>query len=77
VNIDYHVEVDHHYYSVPYQLVHETADVRISATTVEFFVRSRRVASHVPLVRVIQGHDGPPPTCQRHTAAISSGRPGA
>ena len=47
VNIDYHVEVDHHYYSVPYQLVHETADVRISATTVEFFVRSRRVASHV------------------------------
>jgi transposase len=47
VNIDYHVEVDRHYYSVPYQLIHETADVRISASTVEFFVRGRRVASHV------------------------------
>ncbi len=47
VNIDYHVEVDHHYYSVPYQLVHETADIRIAASTVEFFVRGRRVASHV------------------------------
>ena len=47
VNIDYHVEVDRHYYSVPYQLIHETADIRISASTVEFFVRGRRVASHV------------------------------
>jgi len=47
VNIDYHVEVDHHYYSVPYQLVRETADIRISASVVEFFVRGRRVASHV------------------------------
>ena len=46
VSIDYHVDVDRHYYSVPYQLVGETADVRISATTVELFVRGRRVASH-------------------------------
>ena len=28
VNIDYHVEVDRHYYSVPYQLVGEVLDVR-------------------------------------------------
>ena len=47
VNIDYHVELDRHYYSVPYTLVGETADVRASARTVEIFVRGRRVASHL------------------------------
>ncbi|MCG6536433.1 MAG: IS21 family transposase, partial [Syntrophales bacterium LBB04] len=46
VNIDYHSEVDHHYYSVPYQLVRQQGDVRITATTVEFLVKNRRVASH-------------------------------
>ncbi len=46
VNIDYHVEIDRHYYSVPYQLVRERAEVRISAATIEVFVRGRRVASH-------------------------------
>jgi len=47
VNIDYHVEVDHHYYSVPYQLVGQLCDIRLSATTVEVLLRGRRVASHV------------------------------
>ncbi len=47
VNIDYHVEVERHYYSVPYQLVHERCDVRLAATVVEIFLRGRRVASHV------------------------------
>ncbi|MHB8696190.1 MAG: IS21 family transposase, partial [Solirubrobacteraceae bacterium] len=47
VNIDYHVEVERHYYSVPYQLVGEHADVRLSRSTVEIFLRGRRVASHL------------------------------
>lgn len=47
VSIDYHVEVDRHYYSVPYQFVGERADVRASARTIEVFVRGRRVASHL------------------------------
>ena len=47
VNIDYHVEWERHYYSVPYQLVGEHADVRATAATVEVFVRGRRVASHL------------------------------
>jgi transposase len=47
VNIDYHVEADHHYYSVPYQLVQEQVDVRISAQAIEIFRRGRRVASHL------------------------------
>ena len=47
VNIDYHVEADGHYYSVPYQLVGQRVDVRTSALTVEVFHRHRRVASHL------------------------------
>jgi transposase len=46
VNIDYHIEVDHHYYSVPYQLIHERLDVRLTDTTIEVFFKSRRVALH-------------------------------
>ena len=46
VNIDYHIEVDHHYYSVPYQLVKEQVDVRLTQSTVEVLFRNRRVASH-------------------------------
>ncbi|MGH3573343.1 MAG: IS21 family transposase [Candidatus Dormibacteria bacterium] len=47
VNIDYHVEVERHYYSVPYQLVHERCDVRLTASVVEIILRGRRVASHM------------------------------
>lgn len=46
VNIDYHVEVDHNYYSVPYQLVQQQVDVRLTTTTVEILHGSKRVASH-------------------------------
>jgi len=45
-NIDYHVEVDRHYYSVPYQLVGPLLEARFTATTVEIFHRGVRVASH-------------------------------
>jgi len=47
VSIDYHVEADHHFYSVPYQLAREVVDARISATTVEVFRKGRRVAGHL------------------------------
>jgi len=47
VNIDYHIEVDHNYYSVPYQLVRKQVDVRITATTVEVFHHGERVSSHI------------------------------
>ena len=46
MNIDYHVEIEHHYYSVPYQLKRETVDARITASMVEIFFRGKRVASH-------------------------------
>ncbi len=47
VNIDYHIELDGHYYSLPYPLVHELVDARLTATTVEIFHRGQRVAAHL------------------------------
>ena len=47
VNIDYHIEVDQHYYSVPFRLLREKVDVRLTATTVEAFIKGERVAAHV------------------------------
>jgi transposase len=46
VNIDYHVEFDKHYYSVPYTLIHEEIDIRATQSTVEIFFKNKRVASH-------------------------------
>jgi len=46
VNIDYHVQVDWHLYSVPYPLVHREVEVRLTARTVELFHQGRRVAAH-------------------------------
>lgn len=46
VNIDYHVALDHNWYSVPYQLIHEKVETRATHTTVEVLFKGRRVASH-------------------------------
>lgn len=77
VNIDYHVEVraDRHYYSVPYRLVGEAVDVRLSARAVEVFHRHRRVASH--LRAHTPGHTTDPahmPESHRRHAAWTPGR---
>jgi len=47
VNIDYHVEFDHRWYSVPHRLVRQKVEVRATGTTVEVFHRGRRVSSHL------------------------------
>jgi transposase len=46
VNLDYHIAVDHHAYSVPHALVHEEVEVRLTATALEVFHRGQRVAAH-------------------------------
>ena len=46
VNIDCHVEIERHYYSVPYQLVRKALEARYSERTVECFHKGQRVASH-------------------------------
>jgi len=45
--LDYHVEVQGHYYSVPYRLMREIIEARITDQTVELFHRGNRVASHL------------------------------
>ena len=51
--IDYHVQVDKRFYSVPHALVGEVLDVRTTATTVEVMHKGKRIASHV---RLNHGH---------------------
>ena len=46
VNFDYHIEVDDHYYSVPFQLLRERLEVRLTVTTIEAFHKGERVAAH-------------------------------
>ncbi len=46
VGLDYHVEIDRHFYSVPHPLVRQEVEARITAGTVELFHRGKRVASH-------------------------------
>ena len=47
VNIDYHIQVDGRFYSVPHALARREVEVRLAATTVEIFRRHRRVAAHI------------------------------
>jgi transposase len=51
VNIDYHIQVKHHFYSVPHELRRQQVEVRLTASTVEVLARGRRVAAHVRSAR--------------------------
>jgi len=44
---DYHVEVDHHYYSAPSRLIRQEVEARITDTIIEIFHKGSRIASHV------------------------------
>lgn len=47
VNIDYHVAFEDHFYSVSYTLAHALVMIRATATTIEIFLKGKRVASHL------------------------------
>jgi len=47
VKLDYHINVDHHDYSVPYQRATDEVWIRLAAATVEVFYNNKRCASHV------------------------------
>jgi transposase len=47
VNIDYHIEVERHFYSVPCVLVRQVVDVKVTAGTVEALHGGQRVALHL------------------------------
>jgi transposase len=45
--LDYHIDVDGHYYSVPYRFANEELSVRLTARTVEVFRKGERIAVHL------------------------------
>ncbi len=51
VHVDYHVDVDSHYYSVPHSFARQQVDVRLSENTVEIFAKGLRIASHMRNMR--------------------------
>jgi transposase len=64
VHLDYHVEVERAYYSVPYKLIGQTVEVRLSAHTLEIFHRGKLVAAHARA-----GHHGHFTTAPEHRPA--------
>ncbi len=46
VGLDYHVAVEHSFYSVPHSLLKQEVDVRLTQRIVEIYLRGKRVASH-------------------------------
>jgi hypothetical protein len=75
-HLDYHVELHRHYYSVPFTLVHEVVDTRVTATTVECFHKGQRVAAHVR-DDTLGRHTTHRRTCPRRIDTTPSGRPPA
>jgi transposase len=51
VNLDYHIEIAKHFYSVPYRLLRQEVEARITAKTVEVFHRGKLVATHLRSLR--------------------------
>jgi transposase len=47
VHVDYHIELDKSYYSVPYAFIGQRVDVRYTDKTVEIFSKNKRIASHL------------------------------
>ncbi len=45
-SIDYHIEVDRHFYSVPHRLIGERVEARLTSSVVEIYHKGKRVASH-------------------------------
>jgi transposase len=72
VNIDYHVAVEQHAYSVPHVLVRERVDVRLTVATVELFHQGQRVAVRAALSAGASRRSRR--TCPRATAPTPSGR---
>jgi len=46
VRPDYHIDINHHYYSVPHKLIGERVEYRVGHHTIEVYYQGRRVASH-------------------------------
>lgn len=47
VRLDYHIEVEKHYYSVPHHLIGQVVECRISHQLIEIYYQHKRIATHV------------------------------
>ena len=47
VGVDYHVQVEGHFYSVPYRFARREVEVRLTPRTVEIFLKGERIAAHL------------------------------
>src|SRR5216684_3762158 len=47
VGVDYHVEVEAHFYSVPHRFARREVEVRLTPRIVEVFLKGERIAAHL------------------------------
>src|SRR5699024_9294643 len=50
VQLNYHIQVERMYYSVPYDYVRESVDVRLTTDLIEVYFKETRIASHKRLI---------------------------
>jgi transposase len=75
--LDYHVEIERFYYSVPHALIRQQVDARITTGTIELFHRGRRIAAHQRRYGVAPRHGTDAdhmPNAHRHYAEWSPER---
>ena len=65
MNIDYHIAIEDHFYSVPQALVHQKVEARATARSVEILHRGARVAAHARSFIALRVH---------HVAGTPAGR---
>ena len=78
LNIDYHIEFDHHLYSAPHTLLRQELWVRASTRTIEILHADTRVASRrTYAVTCMETPRHSPSTCRARTALKRNGPPRA
>lgn len=73
VGLDYCVDVDRHWYSVPHTLAGKSVDVRVTATAVEIYLDRERIAVHARMHRP-GGHsirESHMPASHKHSLPVS------
>ena len=70
VNIDYHIQFERGFYSVPYQLVRQVVEVRATPAVIEIFHKGTRVASHVRLHKPYAAATNPDHRPKSHRAHL-------
>ena len=47
VGLDYHVDIEGHFYSVPHRFARQQVEARLTSRTVEIFLKGERIAAHL------------------------------